>query len=124
MKRRNTASKQEILNIFKSSNTALSHEMIQSEIIEKTDRATIYRIINRFLEDGLIHRIISDDGKQYFALCIDCEEKKHKHNHFHFRCTSCGTVECLDAKIKVSLPEGYTAAHFNGFISGECKRCV
>ncbi len=123
MKRRNTQPKKEILSALKSAHSALSHEMIQSEMKDQMDRATIYRVLNRFCEDGLVHRIVGDDGKQYFALCLQCEEKKHHHNHFHFRCLDCGTVECLDKEIQISLPAGYVPEHFNGLITGHCRRC-
>ena len=123
MKRRNTASKQQVLNTLKSYGSAMSHDMITSEITG-FDRATIYRVLNRFCDDGIVHRIVGDDGKQYFALCINCAEKKHKHNHFHFRCTQCGKVECLQGEIKVSLPADYALHNFNGVVSGLCSRCT
>lgn len=123
MKRRNTTSKIEILTTLKSSDSALSHDMIQAELNTTIDRATIYRVLNRFCDDGLVHRIIGDDGKQYFALCVNCEEKKHQHNHFHFRCLNCGMVECLKNEIEVTLPLGYVSENFNGLISGHCSRC-
>ncbi|MGB5819026.1 MAG: transcriptional repressor [Saonia sp.] len=123
MKRRNTFSKQEILATLQSADSALSHDMIQSEI-STVDRATIYRVLNRFHEDGVVHRIVGDDGKHYFALCIACENHIHRHNHFHFRCISCGNVECLKKEIIVSLPDGYVSESFNGMISGRCKECA
>ncbi|MFS4493887.1 Fur family transcriptional regulator [Maribacter sp. 2308TA10-17] len=126
MKRRNTQSKTEILEILKSSsNSALSHEMLQEKLNSNIDRATIYRVLNRFCDDGWVHRIVGDDGKQYFALCLNCGEKKeeHNHNHFHFRCLQCGTVECLENEIDIALPKGYMAKSFNGLISGYCINC-
>ena len=122
VKRRKTPSAEEILAALKSSDSALSHEMIQSELTSNIDRTTIYRVLNRFCEDGLVHRIVGDDGKQYFALCVNCEER-HRHNHFHFRCVECGTVECLNNEVEVSLPTGYILEGFNGLISGRCRRC-
>ncbi|KIX21552.1 transcriptional regulator [Flavobacterium sp. 316] len=123
MKRRNTKSKQDVLDILKDSGSALNHEMIQSELSTKTDRATIYRILNQFCNDGIVHKIVADDGKQYFALCLDCSEKQHKHNHLHFRCLECGKVECLKKEITISLPKNYTLENFNGLISGKCNKC-
>lgn len=125
MKRRNTESKAEILAALKSAKSALSHEMIQTEVSGAMDRATIYRVLNRFCDDGQVHRIVGDDGKQYFALCLNCMEKGsgHSHNHFHFRCLNCGKVECLENEIIVPLPEGYISESFNGFISGRCSSC-
>jgi len=123
MKRRNTQSKQEILAILKSSKSALSQDVIQSKLPE-INRATIYRVLNRFCEDGIVHRVTGDDGKQYFAICKNCKNKIHRHNHFHFRCVKCGTIDCLKNEIKIELPKGYTFENFNGVISGLCNKCT
>lgn len=123
MKRRNTKSTTEVLSIFNNSITALSHEMLQEKLETKIDRVTIYRILSRFIEDGVIHEIIADDGKKYFALCDNCEGNHHHHNHFHFRCLTCGNVECLEEEVNVNLPKGYEAVTFNGLVSGYCLNC-
>lgn len=125
MKRRKTQSKTEILEVLKSSGHALSHDMIQANVDSGIDRATIYRVLNRFCEDGKVHRIVGDDGKQYFAICPNCGERKqvHSHNHIHFRCLQCGKVECLGGDISIPLPEGYVARVHNLVISGFCNEC-
>ncbi len=125
MKRRRTQSQAKILNILKSSGSALSHEMLQSELEAEMDRATIYRVLNRFYDDGLVHKVVGDDGIQYFAYCAGCDKpnNKHNHNHFHFKCLKCGNVECLQDKIQIPLPKGYVLKDFNGLISGYCNRC-
>lgn len=122
MSRRNTQTQSDILDLLKSTDSALSHDMIQ-EKFESVNRATIYRVLNRFCEDGIVHRIVGDDGKQYFALCINCKGNKHQDDHFHFRCTQCGKMECLHAKVSVVLPSGYHFEHFNGVITGLCNHC-
>ena len=124
MKRRSTDTKSAILNSLKSSNEALSHDMLQAELDIEVDRATIYRVLNRFSEDGIVHKVVGDDGKQYFAVCTSCAENKHQHNHFHFRCKKCSKVECLPNEIEIKLPNGYSADSFNGFISGVCAGCA
>ncbi len=124
MKRRNTNAKTEILTMLKEAKTAMSHEMIQEEIVGNVDRATIYRILNGFHEDKIVHKVIGDDGKQYFAFCFNCEDQRHQHNHFHFRCTNCGKVECLKSEVNVTLPRGYKLDNFNGVISGRCSSCT
>ncbi len=123
MKRRNTPTKLEIMQIFNTSESALSHEMLQEKLGLQVDRTTIYRMLNRLLEDGVVHQIIGDDGKKYYALCADCQDTHHQHSHFHFRCLNCGTVDCLDNEIEVKLPKGYKGEIFNGIISGYCHRC-
>lgn len=123
MKRRNTETKTEIHFLLKNSNSALSHDMIQEKMSNSVDRATIYRILNRLCEDKIVHKIIGDDGKQYFAFCVNCQEHQHKHNHFHFRCIRCGIVECLKSELRISLPENYVFENLNGVISGTCPAC-
>lgn len=123
MKRRSTQSKIEIQSILKDSKIAMSHEMLKEAISFEIDRATIYRILNRFCEDGTVHKIVADDGKQYFAWCRKCTNNNHKHNHYHFRCLKCGTVECLDTEITVNLPEGYLFSQLHGVITGNCIQC-
>ena len=57
MKRRNTPAKNEILNMFHEARTALSQDMIELQMKGSIDRVTIYRVLNSFCEDGLIHRV-------------------------------------------------------------------
>ncbi len=123
MARRQTPSTSAILGILKNTGAALSHDMVQDELEMDVDRTTIYRVLNRFHEDGIIHKVVCDDGKQYFSYCINCGQDEHNHNHFHFRCMDCGTVECLREEMEVSLPNGYEAKIFNGVISGYCSSC-
>ena len=126
MKRRQTESKMGVLNALKKANSALSHDMLETLLDTPIDRATIYRVLNSFCEDGLVHKTLGDDGKQYFALCNNCSEKghEHRHNHFHFRCLNCGKVECLKSDVHISLPSGYAFENFNGFITGRCSLCI
>jgi len=123
MAKRNTVTKQLILDSLKNSKSAVSQEILQKELGETVDRATIYRVLNSFCEDGIVHKILGDDGKYYFAFCVNCSEKKHHHQHFHFRCLACEKIECLPNEMDVKLPKGYRSVNFNGFISGYCADC-
>ncbi|QNF32831.1 transcriptional repressor [Adhaeribacter swui] len=124
MKRRSTPSKQAILNILHSAQQALNQETIEQEVKGTMDRVTVYRILNRFCEEGHVHKIVSDDGKSYFALCHNCEEKKHRHNHFHFRCLKCQKVECLQEEVAINVPSGYQIENVNCLLTGYCKACA
>lgn len=124
MKRRNTPAKQAVLNILNASGKALNQEDIEQEVKGRMDRVTVYRILNSFCEDGYVHKILSDDGKYYFALCTNCEEKKHLHNHFHFRCLKCQKVECLKEEVEVKVPAGYQLQNVNCLLTGYCQTCA
>ena len=71
MKRRNTPSKEKVLTILKSQNYAICHDTI-AEQTDDINRATIYRILNQFCEDGIAHRNTAESGKQFFYLCKSC----------------------------------------------------
>lgn len=124
MIRRSTPTKDAVLNIITDSRKAMSPEGIMQKVDISIDRATIYRVLNRFCEDGILHRVVAEDGKQYFAVCIKCEEKKLADHHFHFRCTHCQTIECLPVPVQFSLPQGYEVATVNCILTGICKDCA
>ena len=124
MKRRNTQSKEAILDLLVSTGKAMSRDAIEQKIDMEVDRATIYRVLNRFCEDGLAHKIVADDGKQYFAICMKCDEHSLKDNHFHFRCTNCQTIECLPEAVQFSIPNGYNVESVNCVLTGTCSQCL
>lgn len=111
------------MSILQGSQSAMSHDMIFAMTTD-IDRATIYRILNRFCEDGVTHRITDKSGKQFFALCKQCSSKEHLHNHLHFQCIQCEKVECFEQELNLELPKGYTTTSFNGIISGYCQICA
>ena len=124
MKRRSTPTKEAVLSLLSNAGKAMSQDVIEKKIEQNIDRATIYRVLNRFCEDGILHRIVAEDGKQYFAVCIKCEEKKLADHHFHFRCTVCQTIKCLPVPVQFSLPKGYQVESVNCILTGVCKDCA
>ncbi len=124
MIRRNTPAKEAVLNLLTHKAKAMSQDSIEKNINIDIDRATIYRVLNRFCEDGILHRIVAEDGKQYFAVCIKCDEKKLTDHHFHFRCTKCETIECLPIEVQFSLDKGYSVESVNCILTGVCKDCA
>src|SRR5690606_8930405 len=112
-----------VFNLLANTGKAMSRDAIEQKIDVEIDRATIYRILNRFCEDGLVHKIVAEDGKQYFALCIKCDEKSFADNHFHFRCGKCQTIECLPGSVHLSFNSCYNAESVNCVLTGICKDC-
>jgi Fur family ferric uptake transcriptional regulator len=123
MNRRSTPTKEAVFNLLKESGTALSHDAIEAEIKIDINRATIYRVLNRFCEDGVVHKIVAEDGKQYFAVCTNCDSKKHRDHHFHFRCRRCQKIECLQESVQFSAPKGYIVENMNCILTGICDDC-
>ncbi len=124
MNRRNTPAKEAVLHLLAQSGKALSHDAIERELDIDVNRATIYRVLNQFCEDEIAHRIVAEDGKQYFAICKKCEPHEVVHHHFHFRCVSCDTIECLQIPVQYAVPDGYDVRHANCVLTGTCNACA
>jgi Fur family ferric uptake transcriptional regulator len=123
-KLRATPNREEILHLFLLKNHALSHSDIEKEIDNSLDRVTVYRTLKTFLDKGLIHKVLDDEGSLKYALCKEACNAEHHHDHVHFKCTKCGQTNCLNVDVPaVKLPKGYQAKEVNLLIQGICERC-
>jgi len=124
VKRRNTPTRKKILEMFKTSTEAISSAMIEESLSGTADRSTVYRTLQAFEEDGLIHKVVDPSGKLFYAACKKCSHEEHAHNHFHFKCEKCEKVECLDEKVKMPALKGYIIHDFYGVVNGVCSNCA
>lgn len=122
---RNTAAKSEILNLLEQSEVALSHAEIQSSLDGLCDRVTIYRVLDRLVDEELIHKVINIDGGVKYANCHSCSTAhNHNHDHIHFSCEKCKSVTCMEeVKPTFELPEKYKVTATNFTVSGLCPQC-
>lgn len=122
---RSTPTRQEILEILLDKDYALSFGDIEKAVSGASDRVTVYRTLKTFLDKGLIHKVLDDEGTLKYALCSDsCSVSNHRHEHVHFKCTECGQTSCLEVQVPhVRLPAGYKAKEFNLLIQGICAGC-
>jgi len=105
-----TTARVKLLEILKESNRPLCYEEIKKDI--SMDKATFYRNIAKFEEEGILNAFESNDKKRYFEI-------KHK-PHAHFVCVACNSVECIK-DINIDLP-GYEIN--NVIINGKCEACL
>ena len=122
---RNTASKTAILNLISDSKVALSQIEIQNTLNGLCDRVTIYRVLDRLVNEDLVHKIATPDGKVKFASCNHKHENHlHSHGHIHFNCEKCLAVTCLENIIPVfKIPENYKVSEMNFTLTGLCPKC-
>lgn len=126
IKLRHTDTRENILKGFLYKTTALSHGDLETYLQDGYDRVTIYRTLKTFLDKGIIHKILDDNGGVKYALCKDqCSTGKHSHNHVHFKCSSCGETFCLEKFLipEIILPEGYQRKEINVLVQGVCPKC-
>lgn len=121
---RNTTAKKAVLELIMHSDVALSHSEIQKLAGDLCDRVTIYRILDRLVNEDVIHKIATPDGIVKYACCHHDHDKKHTHNHVHFSCEKCLSVTCLDSvKPTFVMPENYLVKQVNFSLSGLCPTC-
>ena len=122
---RATTNRESILHLFLKKDHALSHGDIEKEIDNSLDRVTVYRTLKTFLDKGLIHKVLDDEGTLKYALCNEaCSTKAHRHDHVHFKCTVCGQTSCLDVEVPdIKLPKGYKIKEVNLLVQGTCESC-
>jgi Fur family ferric uptake transcriptional regulator len=105
-----TPARETILKLFSKATSPLSYEDIKAEL--SMDKATFYRNMLRFEEEGIFNGFESSDKKRYYELT--------RKEHAHFICSHCHNVECLDEKPSFER-EGYTVE--NIIIHGKCSAC-
>lgn len=123
---RHTTGREEVLSLFLNADHALAHHDVENGLGPDHDRVTIYRTLRTFLDKGLIHKVLDDEGDTKYALCRDtCSQTRHQHEHVHFKCETCGQTTCLDTvRIPaVPLPQGYFRKEMNLLIQGICQDC-
>ena len=123
---RNSSTKTEIISLLNEKKTALTHKDFQDYFEKSIDRVTIYRALDRLVEEGKLHRIANLEGGIQYALCNTCSHETHFHNHdhIHFSCRICKKTICLENNIpNLNLPKDYVIEEKQILISGICPNC-
>lgn len=105
-----TTARVKLLEILKEADRPLCYEEVKNDI--SMDKATFYRNISKFEEEGILNAFESNDKKRYFELKLK--------PHAHFVCVECNSVECIK-NVDIALP-GYEIN--NVIINGKCKDCL
>jgi Fur family ferric uptake transcriptional regulator len=124
---KSTRVRKEVLRVIATSAKALSHKEIQSQLSEKADRVTLFRLLHDFEQKGIIHKALDIKGVSVYAYCHHtCNEHGHSHHtHGHFQCKQCDSVFCMNqAEIMLnSMPTGFIIDKIEMTMYGICKEC-
>lgn len=105
-----TTARVRLLEILKEANRPLCYEEIKQDI--SMDKATFYRNISKFEEEGILNAFESNDKKRYFEIKLK--------PHAHFVCVVCNKVECIK-DVSITLP-GYEVSTV--IVNGKCPACI
>ncbi len=115
-----------VLDKISASQWALSHKELEDNAPQELDRVTIYRTLNTFEEQGIIHKILGEEGISHFAMCAhSCGHKHHEDNHVHFHCNKCKKIYCLeDFNVSnITAPPKFVIQKSDLKLEGTCGSC-
>lgn len=121
---RKTESVEILLNEFQDTEKALSTVELITRLGKFMNKTTIYRILEKLEDDGILHSFIGFDGVKRFARCKSCSKSNHSDVHPHFQCISCGKSECLDIEVNIPEMSNREVLFSQLLIKGKCDLCM
>ena len=122
----NTKQKDIIFDVIKKQNKEFTVKDIYSEIKDVAGLTTIYRFIDKLVDDGILNKSIGKDNVTYYSYLEECNEE----NHFYLKCNSCGNMTHIDCECIGDLTNHINKEHkFKPFkehiiINGICDKCL
>ena len=101
---RKTKHLEHVLQAFRQSSDALSAGMLLDALANEINKSTVYRMLQKLEDDGVIHSFLTIDQIRFYALCKGCSSGRHVDTHAHFQCTSCKRVSCVPEEIVLPTP--------------------
>jgi len=120
---RATKGRVEVLQLFFEAGKPLVHKQISEMLRLKIDRASVYRILNAFMQAGIIHQAYVDGTSRVYELPNKCDGPNC---HPHFSCRRCGVTTCLEnfeVNYRGTLAKGFIAEKKKVLIEGLCSKC-
>ena len=121
-----TPFRNELLSLFYDTRSSLTAEEIKNKLGAYKDKVTIYRALDAFEKNGLIHRVPDKSNLIRYALCnSECHSHQHTHSHAHFICSNCNETYCID---EIEAPQvkgvnGFTIKRSQLILEGVCPHC-
>ena len=113
-----------VLDLFENTNNAISVVDLVSVFKSKMNKTTVYRILNRLEESGILHSFTDRNGlKRYAKGNQKPGSVKDSNIHSHFLCNDCGISSCLPLEIPIpSLPNTRIDSS-DHLLTGQCENC-
>lgn len=111
-----------LLNNFINAPLAQSYLDLKKALNIASDKSTVYRNLNVFEKEGLIHSLVDGKGvhKYAFGTAQNMDDA-----HPHFECSKCHKTFCANDIIKYegNYPKGFRPDSINMTIKGLCDNC-
>ncbi len=124
---RKTLGRLKVLGFFMENDVALSHGDLSKAFDGKLDRASLYRTLQDFETNGLVHKVPDDEVSVKYAICqSSCSQHEHQDAHMHFKCQNCKKTTCLESTTipEIQIPSGFQINKAEVLVYGVCKACA
>ena len=120
---RKTRAVEILLNEFINKKNAISAKDLIQRHKSKINKTTIYRILEKLEDDGIIHSLLDKNGIKFYAKCKDCCREEHFCSHSHFQCLDCGKIDCLITHNQLPEIKNRKVIAAQTLIQGKCESC-
>tara|TARA_B100001059_G_scaffold34297_1_gene27565 strand:- start:639 stop:1019 length:381 start_codon:yes stop_codon:yes gene_type:complete len=120
---RKTQSLEILLKQFQKESKALSTVELIKRLDKKLNKSTIYRVLDKLEDDGILHSFPGINGVKWYAKCNNCSTSMRTDIHPHFQCLSCGKVDCLDINMNIPKIPNREVIFSQLLIQGKCEMC-
>lgn len=89
-------------------------------------KSTVYRLINRLLEEGSVRKFIKKGTRRSSYVLV---QKEACHYHLHLKCSGCGKLfhmnEALSDELlkRINSSCGFSVDEGESILFGKCKSC-
>lgn len=122
---RKTQSLEKLLNEFQNEAGAISVVELIKRLDSQMNKTTIYRVLDKLEDDGVLHSFLDTNGNKWYAKCNGCSKSNHLDIHPHFQCIECGKIDCVTLDLDLYLPNipGREVLSSHILIQGRCEVC-
>ena len=121
---RKTKYLEQVLHVFRQSGDALSASMLLDCLANEINKSTVYRMLEKLEDDGVIHSFLTMDQVRFYALCKGCSSGIHVDSHAHFQCTTCKRVSCFPEEINLPNLQNVRITSAQVLLNGQCASCL
>ena len=112
-----------ILKEFNLGSAAISAKKLIDRLDSTFNKTTIYRVLEKLEDDGVLHSFLGKNGLKWYAKCNSCSANKHNDLHPHFQCLDCGKVDCIAVRITLPKIPNRKIEVSQLLIQGKCEDC-
>lgn len=121
---RKTKSLEFLIGVFTARNDAISAVELVKKSESQMNKTTVYRILDRMEEEGMIHSFKDSNGLLWYAKCNNCSSHKHSDLHPHLHCKKCGGIKCLNIDITIPTTHNVKIDTAEIMLTGTCEECL